>query len=38
MENERPATGPFRTGEECLEAWFLALGPMTGSGMCALTE
>ena len=32
MENERPATGPFRTSEECLEAWFLALGPMTGSG------
>lgn len=24
-------TGPFATAAECLEAWFLALGPMTGS-------
>lgn len=32
MKNERTAIEPFASGEECLEAWFLALGPMTGSG------
>lgn len=26
-----PETGPFRSAAECLEAWFLHLGPMTGS-------
>ncbi|MHB1047529.1 MAG: ATP-binding protein [Thermoanaerobaculia bacterium] len=32
MKSERAAIEPFTSGEECLESWFLALGPMTGSG------